>query len=724
MANQNTAGFDLLIQLSEEELNTQLQTQATLGELAIPNSITTNFNLGSISGTAFFNLDLPSISLDAPSPTLIIDIPFQNSSIDVGITVSGLSGLITIKHPITVKTDGNSQQALLDFTTGVNDVVFDFDSASEAKLQPAILLGISISDMETEGTNAVRDTLENDIQEMAITPPITTNDDNASVPSSFEVSTINDTSSLDNDILNFGIRMNPSTGGNLNEVNQNFIPADEESVLMIANNYLLFSVIRPQLANSLGIPISRISAPCILNGPVPSPDGEGTIIALKAFVDGSRIKVEGKAIASGTGWDAESKFSFFLSLSLQDGEIVVTNTQPAIDIDVDLEWWVWLVGLGLGVLFGGIVGAIVGAIILSVVKGVVVGIADNILSSGITAGLGNIPPFPLGPIGAGLNLSSLLLDDLELRGNIIRTLNVPILNIGRESSLSSFALSLYNGQRFSYNSNSPNIDVKYSPSRGLDFVNGSRFALSGQSYGGLTPLHIRKMNFTKNRIFSSQIPPVIDIPFIHTGRELVIGIETSKGRLAKARVFKNITHGGRFQIEWSTYDTPTPTVALATNWTTLKSGDRLDPILVNGECCPAYEASMKCKITAWPKLLAFPVDIQWCIDGKILLKADGKVFTRSGELEYKMNGRFLEIKTSIGQMVKSEVCVSIIDAKGIEIFVCKKIGTNGIKTDCPSKRIKVIPGFELLPVDSIIGRPILMTDLKFKKHLMEKLTIK
>ena len=724
MSRENTGGFDLLIQISEDELNTQIQTLAAAGELSIPSSIESNFTMGTISGTAFLNFDLPTVSLDAPSPTLIIELPFRESRLDVGLVVDNLSGLIRIEHPITVHTDGNTQQALLDFTSGVGNVVFDFDSASESILAPAILLGITIPQMEAAGADAVEDSLVNEIQELAITPPITTNDENPTIPSSFEVSTINDGSSLDEDILNFGIRMNPGTGGDLSGVTGSFIPNGEESVLMMANNYLLFDVIRPQLASSLGIPLSSISSPCTLNRSVPAPGGEGTLTALRAFVEGSRIKVEGRATASGSGWDAESTFSFFLNLSLEEGEIVVTNTEPTIDTDVDMAWWVWLLGLGLGGLFGGIVGAIVGAIVVGIVKGVIKGIANDIISTGITSGLDAIPPFPLGPIGSGLNLSTILLDDLELRGNIIRSFNIPILSRGQESSQGAFALNLDNGQRFPYNSTSPHIDVKYSPSRGLDFVNGARFSNTGETYGGLTVLHISKMNHTKNRIFDSQIPSVINMPFIHTGRELVVGIETSQGRMAKAKIYKDLIQGNQFEIGWTTYDTPTPTVTLNSNWTTVERGERLDPRLVDGECCPAYEAAQKCKITAWPKLLAFPVDIQWCIDGIILKDEEGKVFTKSGELGFKVNGRFLEITTSIGQKVNSKVCVSVIDAKGIEVFVCTKIVTDGIGTDCPSERITIIPGFELIPIESIISRPILVKDLEFKKILNENLVIK
>ena len=151
-----------------------------------------------------------------------------------------------------------------------------------------------------------------------------------------------------------------------------------QSLVMISNFWLLARVMRPRVADALGLPVTDFDTPLRLNRNVPAPGGEGTLTSLEAQIEGNRIRIDGRATNSGTGWSAVAAFTFFIDITLSGGMINVTATTPLVDTDVDLEWWVWLLSLGLGALFGGIIGVIVAAIVLAIVEAVAEGIVDNL----------------------------------------------------------------------------------------------------------------------------------------------------------------------------------------------------------------------------------------------------------------------------------------------------------------------------------------------------------
>jgi hypothetical protein len=724
MSTNLTSGFDILIQLSEDEINNQIQELFLGGELEIPSSFNFPFNFPGFNGSANINLGMPEVFLDQASPRVRIDFAVEDSQIITsGIPIGGLGGEISIEHPITVLDLPSAQQVVLNFASATPSVNFTFDAFTTALITPVLPAGITINNITDLVALEITDILINDIVQLSITPAIPTSTTDPMVPANISVKTLNDTSAADRDALVFGVDMITGSPGNLGGVTTNFIPNGEESILMLSNDWLLGEIIRPQLASSLGIPLASIDRPLTLNNNVPAPGGEGTLTALTASVVGNRIRITGRAIASGTGWNAVATFSLFVDLSLVDGSIVVTTTAPVVDTDVDLEWWVWLTTLGIGAILGGIIGIIVAAIVTAIAESIIEGIANNMISTGITSGLDALPTFPLGPIGAGLSLESIILDDLELHGSIIKAYRIPTFYSGGMDSHTAFALDLETGRKYGFNESSSDIDLKYHPSTGVRFVNGSKYSNSGTSYGALTPLGVRNMPLSSINISKGNIPNVMKIPFFSSGNELVIGIRTNKGRLAKARIFNDVLKGKAFSIDWVTYDTVVPSVKLTTRWNTREFGTRLDPRLVNGECCPAYEAAKDCRIEAVTKKLAFPIDLQWCIDGIVLKDSSGIVDSKSGSLDYTIQGRFLTLHASMSQLISSEVCLSAIDSSGLEVFKCTKINSSGIGSDCPSKRLKILPVYEYLPIISTFKKPIKLSSVKFNDVIQKALVI-
>ncbi len=513
-----------------------------------------------------------------------------------------------------------------------------------------------------------------------------------------DVSTVNDTSAADRDCLTFGIKMANDSGGNINGVTSNFIPAGSNSVVMMSNFWLLARVMRPRVASSLGRPVTDFDTPLRLNRSIPAPGGTGTLTNLEAFISGNRIQINGRATASGTGWSAVSNFTFFIDIALSGGAITVTATTPSVDTDVDLAWWVWLASLGLGALFGGVVGVIVAAIVLAIVESVAEGIANNLIATGIGGALA-IPPIPLGPIGGGLTLDSVILDDLELRCAIVRSYSVPVKNSGTYRSSGAFTVDLDSGTVTPGTGTNPETDLIWNPSSGFSTRNSSGLTVTSASFGSLTPVEISRFPLGVHSISASMIPysPSIPIPFFPTA-EIVFGVRTSFGRYAKVKALRDLLNGGALYMQWVTYDTPVPELTISSHWSIVEKGDVNEYITPDCQFCRSYPVSRCGVFEAWPKLMAYPIDYQWCLCGKVLQQGEGKITTRDGDLYYKLEGRRLCIHTEMGQSIDCELCVSAIDRRGVELFRCVQISKSGIETVCkkcdpkaPGYRIDVIP---------------------------------
>jgi hypothetical protein len=347
MALDRTSGYDMLVQISESELNNQLETAFVAGGL-IPPSMTLPVNAGAVAGTATVLFGTPAADLDRPRPRLGLTLPFANSQFavtaPVALTLAPLGGTIEIVDSIEVIVQGGSQIVALDFNNGAPTVTVTFDAASIALLQPALAVaGLTVAQVQTLVATNVLGQLQAAIGRLDLTPPIPVTDDtDPTTVFDIDVTTINDTATAtaDRDYIVFGVRMASDSGGNINLATTNFIPPGSQSLVMMSNFWLLARVMRPRVASAMGRSTSDFDTPLRLNRNVPAPGGQGTLTRLEARIDGNRIRVDGRATDSGTGWSAESNFSFFIDITLSGGAITVTATTPSVDTDVDLEWWV------------------------------------------------------------------------------------------------------------------------------------------------------------------------------------------------------------------------------------------------------------------------------------------------------------------------------------------------------------------------------------------------
>ncbi|MCQ1536863.1 hypothetical protein FTO70_14525 [Methanosarcina sp. KYL-1] len=702
MALDRTSGFDLLVQVSENELNNQLATAFLAGDV-LPPSMSAPVDRSGVVGTFDMNFNTPVADLDRPRPSMGLTVPFANSQFRVTapitLTLAPLGGTITIVDRIEMITQGSNQIATMDFNNGAPTVMVAFDTASQAILTPVLdVTGLTLEQVQNMMAGIILQQLQTGVGRIDLTPPIpVVNDTDPTTIFDIDVTTVNDTTATDRDCITFGVRMANDSGGNINGVTTSFIPAGSQSLVMMSNFWLLARVMRPRLAASLGRPVTDFDTPLRLNRSIPAPGGQGTLTQLEARVEGNRIRVNGQARDSGTGWSAMSNFTFFIDIALVDGSLSVTATTPTVDTNVDLEWWVWLLTLGLGALFGGIIGTIVTAIVLAIVEAVAEGIIDNLVGGGIGDSLGGLPAIPLGPIGGGLTLSTVVLDDMELRCSITRSLSVPVKNQGSHLSSTGFNVDLDTGTIRS--SVLPETDLVWNPSRGLSANGPTGLSVIGTSFSSLTPVQVSNLPLLSREIPLTLIPFTYppSTPFVEHD-EVVFGVRTTDGRYAKARAWRSLTAGGALQLSWVTYDTPVPRLDIAARWWVIERGEVTEFIRPDCSVCRSSPVRWCGMFEAWPRLMAFPIDYQWCLCGKVLEEGEGSVSTPHGPLAYKLTGRCLCIETEMEQDVDCELCVSAIDSRGQELFTCTRLVQQGIETRCmkcvpkaPYMKLEVIP---------------------------------
>jgi hypothetical protein len=277
-------------------------------------------------------------------------------------------------------------------------------------------------------------------------------------------------------------------------------------------------------------------------------------------------------------------------------------------------------------------------------------------------------------------MAALVLDDLELRGSIVRAPGVPVRNQGGRTTLATLAFDLDNG------STSPAVladsDLVWDPANGLSTRGAGRLTTTGASYGSLGPVEIASMAMAGTSVTLSMIPTVIDLGFFTLGGEVVFGMRTGEGRLAKCRAWRDVNAGLALHLEWLTYDSPIPQLDIAAQWAVAERGPVQEYISADCSRCTSSEVRWCGVFEAWPRLVAFPVDYQWCLCGTVLTGGEGQVQSADGPIAYTLSGRHLRIEGDLGQSIRCELCVSAIDARGRELFTCITLGQPGVQTVC------------------------------------------
>lgn len=719
MSQNLTAGFDIVLQLSEAEVNRQIAILFALG--AIGGQINAPISVGGVSGTFSLIFNTPTLDLDSNLQAGVrINLPFVNSQLQVTApaqaTISPLSGTILIEDSAEMQTVGGTQQAIVNFANGIASVTFTFSAASQTLLTPLLApLGITVVQLQNTAASAVQTVFTNQVLNFPLSaqiPVSPTNTNCAAITiggniNGFVVDTINDLTAADRDALIFGIRCSATTGGNINLITASSIPPGGNAIMMLNNVWLLFCLMRPAIANALNQPASVFDSPLELNRSI---DREGvTIHTMRGVVTGNRISITGDVSKDGTGWKASGTFQFSVLLSLQGGSITATTTEPFVSVEIDLDWWLYLVGFVAGGIVYGPIGAVVGAIVVAVADAVADGIADLVITDiGVGSVLPTIPTIPLGPIGAGVNFTSLELDDLVLGGQLLYTEEMPTRSSGYRLVQSGTAIDLDTGE-MAYGITPGEI-----PPSGIDLVwsyqtgslafspgPGAGMSMAGGSYYGLSQPDLEKFDYELDAI------PYLGIP-VRTGAGglvmLAFAVRTNEGYYAKCATWR--TQAG-VHLMYVTYDRPAPALGIRIDWEiidekVIESGtdtwfdyslENFPEFELGGVLYPGgvrvvdkverqadyeiLEVAYRGTFVAQPRLLAFPIEYQWRLCDTDLDRPKGNISAGTSRVKYELDGRQLLIETKRGADFYCELCVGGIDYYGREYTSCVQLAMPG-----------------------------------------------
>ncbi len=143
---------------------------------------------------------------------------------------------------------------------------------------------------------------------------------------------------------------------------------------------------------------------------------------------------------------------------------------------------------------------------------------------------------------------------------------------------------------------------------------------------------------------------------------------------------------------------PIPSLDIALRWSVLAKGKGQPFVGSDFAACTRYEVSRRCDIEAWPRLVSFPVNYEWCLCGNVLEEGDGQITYNGGTLTYHLAGRYLTLETVMAQAVDRQLCVSAIDVRNRELFTCVPLKIGPTESECgKGRKFYPNPSIVLIP---------------------------
>ncbi|MFI9536842.1 hypothetical protein ACIG56_26780 [Nocardia fusca] len=715
MSDTYTGGFDMLVQISEAALNKQIASGFLTGEVFQP-AQRFDFDRSGVKGSVFVNFRTPVAEVGEEPPQLQVRIEFSHSQLEItepavlARTLPNIGGTVQLTADLSVSQAGPTYSVGLDFKSGSPEVEVRFDDSTRDQFPSDGIAGQAQTLMEeavlAELRRRSRGRLDFfDIEVGTEQNPI----------ADIEVTTVNhepdDRSFPSRDCVCLAMRMQKSVGGNetggrIGRITKSLLRGthSEGGVVAVIANDWLFRSMRQRAMTELKAPESSFAEDGFsFRGSVPAPGGRGKLRRLNAEIEDGRIRVSGRVTDSGTGWQLTSDFATYLSFELVDGTVQVQATKPIVHTDVDYDAWLWLLMTVGGGIFFGLGGAVAGSVALMFaeeVSGREVDAEAAAAFAGFDSGVGGIS---LGPLAAFLTVEEIELDDVVVRGRPRITLPNLTRNTGTHTGSAGFTLDLDSGTIAT--TTRPATDLIWDPEEGISTHGAAGLSIFPGSFNDLDLYTISTLPLNDHAISLAEIPiSILDFSTLGAAyfNPLTFGVQTTDGRYAAVQVVA--FQGQPLQLAWRTYDHPIPELGIAAAWSVLDEGP---PIQTNIPGCNDFEVRWGATFKARPKLMAGPIDYQWCLCGTVLDTERGTLKTVHGNIEYLLDDDRLSIATeNLGQAIECELCVSAVDARDQELFTCIKL-SRGLDRRCepiPSPRsisptlvLKPFPGPEPMP---------------------------
>ena len=600
MTGSQLSNFDLAIEFSEDAYRRMLGAFIDGGNFLcnVLHDVTSFLHLPDVPCPHF----VPTILFDVPT-----DVPLPPGTMDI----------------VDVRLDLLSDSTTIGKLRFIAKVVVDHTSTAAGQIDLVKVdlstSGLLYSHLELGAINDTNHALTQALNHIALIPllPVPVNRSSTSPTDivSADSRIIDDSSPANLDgsalLLTFG----GGTPGNRNGFSQSFVPVGETGAIGVNFDWLC-RIIRPQLADALGVPRDAFSPPCRLNRSVPLPgDHDPKLEALELTLDNGAIHVTATVSASGTGWSGTGTVGGRISMSVDSGHLKITSDIDDPNIDVSLDWWVWLASAVVGAIVGGIIGGVIGAIIGAILAPLITWLAEHLLNGLINDIANRIADalralnlnVDVSAIGLNIVFQEVHIDDIVIGAQVAVTDNSPVRSMGIITVNNGQWVDLDNG--CVADSNLPGADMAWDgtrPSRKIRTLCCSRLARTGHAAFDMCRFELYGLSYNRPEaipeaefgtlitfpeIFGMPLAPDIFIPNL-----LVYAVETNEQRYSMIQVVE-VTKD-YVKLAYKTYEKTLPKVQIVGGFDYEPTSTFLGPAKIVGSTHKIEAVQFKASVPA------------------------------------------------------------------------------------------------------------------------------
>lgn len=415
MAGTQTAGFDLVMQFSEEAYRELLGV--FFDESGIFGSI-----VDLIPGVDAdeFTID---VSLDRPTDVTLPTTAENPLDIQLGIGEGGSLASLRIIVGMNVDRDEvDRDKVQIDFENSIYDASVTVGSTN-----------LPIPNLENR--------LSNIIPTVPVLPvPVDRTSTSPTQITRVDFKIVDDPSPADLDATAAMFTFGGGSPGDSNAL-QRFVPEGGRGGIGIFFEWLCRMAV-PRLESALELPAGSfdISADrCALNRSFTVDEDEDVVMtSLVLSLSDGFIDVSARVEKSGFCYEASGNVGARLRLAVTGGRLQASVEIDDPDVDVDIPWYCWLAGAVVGAVIGGVLLGVIGAIVGGILVPLITYLATEVIEGTIEEVAGRIsdaindavPDLDVPAFGINILFDEVFIDDVVLRAQLEVESHAPVRSQG------------------------------------------------------------------------------------------------------------------------------------------------------------------------------------------------------------------------------------------------------------------------------------------------------
>jgi hypothetical protein len=398
MAGQQSAGFDLVMEYSEEPL------QDALGVALDTNDFLCSFlDLLSIPCEGF----TLTVSLDRPTDPVLT--PAQTDAVDIQIS-GGV--LVTWRIRMIVGIDVNRNIPMLEFVQlNLRDRLYHLSAS----------LGVVPLDT-TVLANHLRNAVGSIPLPGGLTPSPNPN------PTPFEPIR------LDVKVIDAAVGPNAfavcmtfggGTPGNLANLTTSVIGAGDNASLMMGFDWLL-RLMEPVIEAGLDLEDDDFEDGHLTRSVEIDDENDVHLTRLDFTLEDGFVKVRSRVEKNGFCYTASADFGGDFKLEVRESRLIVEADFSDPDLNLDIPWYCWIGAAFLGALLGGIIGAILVPVLLYLVTSTVEDVVNTVADAIVDAINNATPTVNVPAVGFDLFFQNAFVDDIGIGCRLVVRDTAPV----------------------------------------------------------------------------------------------------------------------------------------------------------------------------------------------------------------------------------------------------------------------------------------------------------